>query len=177
LDYEKGIRDEMEERLGTFRGKRLQPGHCTVFPNMSWLPNLTARIWHPRGPFHTEVWAFAVVDKLASDEIKHEKLLNYLRMFGPSGTHEQDDMDNWGQSTRSGRSMVGKLIPQDISMGISHETTEPRLPGVVAPNAFSEINQRGLYRQWEKMMNSDSWAGISIDPISAQFEGSATFRG
>ena len=59
VEYEKGIKEEMERRLGSFRAWRVEPGHTTVYPNMSYLNgNHTVRMWHPRGPLQTEVWAY-----------------------------------------------------------------------------------------------------------------------
>ena len=86
-------------------------------------------------------------------------------------------MDNWGQSTQSGLSGVARRYTQYISMGVAHEAEDPRLPGRVAPNACSEINERGLYSRWQEMMNAESWADIPLDPITANFEGTATFQG
>jgi hypothetical protein len=42
---------------------------------------------------------------------------------------------------------------------------------------LSEINQRSYYTRWEEFMNARSWKDISIDPITAKFEGTATFKG
>ena len=43
--------------------------------------------------------------------------------------------------------------------------------------SFSENNQRLFYQRWEEFMNAESWADISIDPIKARFDGTATMQG
>jgi len=56
-----------------------------------------------RGPDKTEVWSWLYVDKAAPPEIKEAYRLAGVRGFSPSGTFEQDDMDNWQECTRSCR--------------------------------------------------------------------------
>ena len=175
-EYEKSIRPEMEGRLGTVRSL-IQNGHYTVFPNMSWLQGGTVRMWHPRGPAMIEVWAFVYMDKAAPERLKHLRRVSSMSSFGPSGSFEQDDSDNWSQSTLAGKSHVARRYKQVISMGLGHETTHPDLPGTVIPRTHGEINQRAMYKRWQEFMNADSWADISTDPLTAKFEGTATSKG
>ena len=110
-EYLVSIREEMEERLGTFRSRNLWPTVGTIFPNFSilWTSN-TARIWMPRGPYQTEVWSFGVLDREAPQDVKDATRVDFLRRFGPSGIFEQDDMDNWGQSTRISSSVRARGV-------------------------------------------------------------------
>jgi hypothetical protein len=62
-------------------------------------------------------------------------------------------------------------------MGLGHAGTHPDYPGLVSERYISENNQRLFYRRWEEFMNAESWADISLAPISARFAGSATLRG
>ena len=175
-DYERSIRSEMEQRLGTVR-PRVTNGHHTVFPNMSWLQGGTLRIWHPRGPLRTEVWSFVYQDSAASDEVKGARRIGTMQTFGPSGTFEQDDMDNWRNSSEAGRSVIGRRYLQDLSMGKGHETSSTDLPGVMIPRTHGEINQRSMYARWQEFMNADGWSDIRVDPIRGRYDGSATFKG
>ena len=177
LDYERTFMDEKIKRLGRTRGIGLHTGHHTVFPNFSWLSNHTVRLWQPRGPLHTEVWSFTVIDRDAPEEVKRIIRLNCMHSFGPSGMLEQDDMDNWRNATQAGRSGVARKYVQNLTMGIAHEEENPRLPGRSVPAFCAEINQRSMYSRWQEMMNAESWADIGIDPITARFEGTAKFRG
>jgi len=99
MEYNKSIYDEMLRRLGPSRAHRIGPEHSSVFPNMSWLPNGTVRIWHPRGAGETEVWSFTFVDKAMPEELKRLWRVQCMQSFGPSGLLEQDDMDNWRNSS------------------------------------------------------------------------------
>src|SRR5205814_3770285 len=92
--------------MGDRLGPRLDLGKPiagTVFPNFSMLrpTSRTIRVWHPRGPEKTEVWAWIFVDKAAPPEVKKALRLAGARVFGPGGTFEQDDMDNWQGCTQT----------------------------------------------------------------------------
>jgi phenylpropionate dioxygenase-like ring-hydroxylating dioxygenase large terminal subunit len=178
IDYEKSIHVEMERRLGYIRTHKMRPGHSTLFPNMSWLAGpRPVRIWHPRGPLRTEVWAFWAIDRDASEQVKRAYRINGMQSFGPSGLSEQDDMDNWRGSTEAGTSAIARKYLSHIAMGIGHEWEHPDLPGKAIPKAFGEVNQRSMYVRWQEFMNAASWADIHIDPITAKFEGTATMKG
>ena len=49
--------------------------------------------------------------------------------------------------------------------------------GLVSERYISENNQRNFYARWQEFMNAESWADIHIDPMTAQFEGTATMKG
>jgi phenylpropionate dioxygenase-like ring-hydroxylating dioxygenase large terminal subunit len=177
LEYERTISAEMDRRLGLFRSRRMLPSHHTVFPNFSWLSNNVARVWHPHGPYQTLVWAFAFIDESAPQKVRQAYRQDSMHTFGPSGLLEQDDMDNWRGTTQAGRSSVARKSWQVLSMGLGHERDNPELPGRSVAAFCSEINQRSMYVRWQEMMNAQSWADISVDPITAKFEGTATMKG
>jgi 3-phenylpropionate/trans-cinnamate dioxygenase alpha subunit len=54
----------------------------------------------------TELWYFTFVDKNASEEMQREQRLNSARTFGASGMLEQDDGENWDQSTRCQQGVI-----------------------------------------------------------------------
>ena len=84
----------------------------TVFPNFSFLraTSRTFRVWHPRGLIRLEVWSWVYVDKAAPPEVKEALRLAGIRGFSPSGTFEQDDMDNWQECTRTCRGVVSRRL-------------------------------------------------------------------
>src|SRR6516162_10465784 len=104
IAYEHEIRPEVEKRLGARLGS-VSPVVGTLFPNFSFLRvgSRCFRVWHPRGPDKTEVWSWVYVDKAAPPHIKEAVRLGGIRGFGPSGSFEQDDMDNWQECTRGCR--------------------------------------------------------------------------
>jgi 3-phenylpropionate/trans-cinnamate dioxygenase alpha subunit len=139
LAYEAQIRPEMEQRLGPRLGL-IKPIVGTVFPNFSMLrpTSRTFRVWHPRGPDKTEVWAWVYVDKVAPPEVKAAIRLAGARVFGPAGTFEQDDMDNWQECTRTCRGVVSRRLALNTQMGLGHERFDTDLQAWASDYRYSE---------------------------------------
>ena len=167
LAYEKTIAPEMARRLGP-RLNLVKPIVGTVFPNFSMLrpTSRTFRVWHPRGPDKTEVWAWVYVDKAAPVEVKRAIRLAGARVFGPSGTFEQDDMDNWQGCTQTARGAVAWHSMLNYGMGLGHERFDTDLGAWVSDYRYSELNTRGFYGRWAELMMADSWAkaGTQVAP-------------
>jgi phenylpropionate dioxygenase-like ring-hydroxylating dioxygenase large terminal subunit len=161
LAYEEEIRPEVEKRLGP-RIRRINPIVGTVFPNFSMLraTSHTFRVWHPRGPDKTEVWSWAYVDRAAPAEIKEAARLAAVQGFGPSGTFEQDDMDNWQECTRAGRGVVARRSPLNTQMGLGHERFDEELRAWTSDFRVSESNHRRFYRRWADLMATDGWPKV-----------------
>jgi 3-phenylpropionate/trans-cinnamate dioxygenase alpha subunit len=161
LAYEAQIRPDIERRLGPRIGLG-NPVAGTVFPNLSILrpTSRTFRVWHPRGPDKTEVWAFVYADKAAPPEVKKAIRLAGARVFGPGGTFEQDDMDNWQGCTQTGRGVVARRYALNYGMGLGHERFDPERGAVTSDYRYSESNHRGFYRRWAQLMAGESWAEL-----------------
>jgi 3-phenylpropionate/trans-cinnamate dioxygenase alpha subunit len=156
LEYEAQILPEIRQRLGR-RIDLGKPIAGTVFPNFSMLrpTSRTIRVWHPRGPDRTEVWAWVFADKQASPEVKKALRLAGARVFGPGGTFEQDDMDNWQGCTQTGRGIVARRYDLNYEMGRGHERFEPDLGARASDYRYSESNHRGFYRRWAELMTAE----------------------
>lgn len=150
-EYGQQVFPEVERRLGSARA-RMSIVHGTVFPNFSFLSaSSTIRVWHPRGPDKFEAWAWCLVDRAASPEVKDTQRRRYLQSFSPGGTLEQDDSDNWSQVTQTGRGVACRQVLLNYQMGLGHEGAHDDLPGHVGPWE-SDTNQRSFYRYWAKLM-------------------------
>ena len=161
-EYEKRIKPEVEARLGA-RSRLINPIVGTMFPNFSMLraTSRTFRVWHPRGPDKTEVWSWAFVDKAAPPEVKTAIRLAAVRGFSPSGTFEQDDMDNWQECTQTCRGTVSRRMPLNQQMGLGHDHFDEGLGGWVSNHRISESNHRQFYGHWARMMEAEDWAALS----------------
>lgn len=165
LEYEKERVPETHDRLGDLRGMHMSPMHASIFPNMSMLWQAGAvRVWHPRGPTLTEAWSWCFVDKKASPEHRKMVRVHELQRHGTTGTWEQDDVDNWVQSTQGAKGYVAQQFVQNLSMGLDDEIDNPQS---IHPDIRgrlgkfqSEINQRGFYDQWLKLMKADASPAI-----------------
>ena len=161
LAYEKAIKPEVEARLGP-RSRLINPIVGTMFPNFSMLRATSRpfRVWHPRGPDKTEVWSWAFVDKAAPPEVKKAIRLAAVRGFSPSGTFEQDDMDNWQECTQTCRGAVSRRIPLNQQMGLGHDRFDQGLGAWASDHRISESNHRQFYGHWAKIMAADDWGAL-----------------
>ena len=132
----------------------------TVFPNFSFLraASRTFRVWHPRGPEKTEVWSWVYVDKAAPPEVKEAMRLAGIRGFSPSGTFEQDDMDNWQECHADLPRVVSRRYALNTQMGLGHEGFNEDLQAWASDFRMSESNHRQFYRRWAQLMTTESWA-------------------
>jgi phenylpropionate dioxygenase-like ring-hydroxylating dioxygenase large terminal subunit len=156
--YERQIAAEVRERLGP-RASLINPIVGTVFPNFSLLrgTSRTIRVWQPRGPDKTEVRSFVFMDKAAPLEVKTAIRKAGIRGFGPSGSFEQDDMDNWQECTQTCRGVVSRRMPLNNQMGLGHDRFDPALGAWVSDYRFSESNHRQFYRRWAELMEATDW--------------------
>ena len=156
-EYEAQIRGEVEARLGP-RSEVLNPLVGTIFPNFSILKASTRcfRVRQPKGPNHIEIWSWVFTDRAAPREVKEAIRLVALRGFGPSGTLEQDDMDNWQECTRSSRGLVARRHMLNYQMGLGHESYSEEKEGLTSDLRFSDSNQRQFYKRWSELMAAES---------------------
>ena len=161
LGYDERHREEVRQRLGP-RIDFITPIVGTVFPNFSLLRSTSQsfRVWHPRGPDQIEVWSWGDVDKAASKEEKAAYRLAVARGFSPSGTFEQDDMDNWQECTNSARGVVSRRLPLNIQMGVDHEEFHEDYMARVSDYRYSEMGHRTYYGHWARMMSAQSWSEL-----------------
>ena len=162
LDYEQQIRPEVEKRLGA-RSGLTNPIVGTMFPNFSMLraTSRTFRVWQPRGPEKTEVWSWVYTDKAAPPHVKEAIRLAGVRGFSPSGTFEQDDMDNWQECTRTCRGVVSRRAFLNTQMGLGHERFDEGLNAWASDFRMSESNHRQFYGRWAQLMTGASWSELS----------------
>jgi 3-phenylpropionate/trans-cinnamate dioxygenase alpha subunit len=120
----------------------------------------TFRVWQPRGPDRTEVWSWFYVDRAAPPAVKEAYRLAGVRGFSPSGTFEQDDMDNWQECTRSCRGVVSRRAPLNQQMGLGHERFDERLGAWASDYRMSESNHRQFYRRWAELMAAERRAEV-----------------
>jgi len=161
LDYEQQIRPEVEKRLGP-RSALINPIVGTMFPNFSMLraTSRTFRVWQPRGPDKTELWSWVFTDKAAPPHVKEAIRLAGVRGFSPSGTFEQDDMDNWQECTRTCRGVVSRRSFLNTQMGLGHERFDEGLNAWASDFRMSESNHRQFYGRWAQLMKAASWSDV-----------------
>ncbi len=149
---------EAERRLGAIRPNKIKAAHATVFPSLSYLPQVqTMRVWHPKGPERMEVWAWAFVDKAAPPDVKDAFRKATLRNFGPGALFEQEDGENWSQCSSASRGYISRHRRSNLQMSMGEERIDPDLRGRVT-HVYSEMNGRAFYRRWLDLLTDDGSA-------------------
>ena len=137
-------------------------GHPNIFPNL-WitLSGMQMCLRLPRGPSATELWWHTIVPKDAHPGLKRGIVGMANHIFGPAGILEQDDGDNWSQSTRSARGVASRKLGQFIGMGLGKDETRPAGGGArYVEGLISEHGQRWFYRGWTEWMAARDWAEL-----------------
>jgi hypothetical protein len=93
------------------------------------------------------------MDKAAPPEVKKAIRQAEIRGFSPSGSFEQDDMDNWQECTQTCRGAVSRRMPLNTRMGLGHDRFDPALGAWVSDYRYSESNHRQFYRRWSALMH------------------------
>ena len=134
-------------------------GHPSIFPNL-WVATLQGQLSLriPKGPSHTEIWWFSLVEEEIDEAGLAFQRASSNHIFGPAGMLEQDDGENWGESTKGSRGFISSKYPLNYGMGIGRGkvTTDEDGP----PHIETSINEHGqlwTYRAWADWMAADSW--------------------
>ena len=144
-------------------------GHPNIFPNL-WITmsGLQMCLRLPRGPSRTELWWFTFVPKDAHPDLKRKMIWQANHVFGPAGLLEQDDGENWSQSTRAAGGLASRGLGARIGMGLGHGAVAegPRGERYVE-GLVSEHGQRWLYRAWTEWMAARDWAELEANHAPA----------
>lgn len=132
-------------------------GHPSIFPS-TWVTTtsqLSLRI--PRTPTSTEIWWFSFTDRNMPRELRDFLVTIQTRIFGPAGLLEQDDGENWSQSTMQTHGVASRRVRQLINMGLGRgkvlrEQGLARIEGLT-----SEYGQLWTYHSWAQWMKGLGW--------------------
>ena len=93
-------------------------------------------------------------------EVQQRAALHAGHHFGAAGMLEQDDGENWDQSTRGVRGVVCRRYPLNYADGHRPRRVHQRR-GRPAPHRrppSTSTTSSGSYRAWAELMAADSWA-------------------
>jgi phenylpropionate dioxygenase-like ring-hydroxylating dioxygenase large terminal subunit len=134
-------------------------GHPNIFPNL-WVSTrgmqLSLRL--PRGPGRTEIWWFTVLPKSFNEQQRRKARKFVTHAFGPAGLLEQDDGENWSQSTMSSRGVASRRHPHNMQMAMGQDEVLVDPSGQKAiETRVNEHAQRWTYRCWTEWMRARDW--------------------
>lgn len=141
-------------------GMKVGRGNMLVFPNL--FVNFGSRelmLRNPLGPDKMEIWKTTLIDSKAPPEVQRLQMRNSNRHFGPAGVFEQDDGENWDQSTVGCEGPVSQRYDLHYAMGLGHGQLEPPADGHPAyiKSLMNEHVPLWLYRNWSEFMKAESW--------------------
>ena len=147
------------EELGDMVGIR---GHRIIFPNL-WVVASTSQVCLrvPKGKDNTELWWFTLVaDGLSADD--HEMYVHSANhRFGPAGFLEQEDGENWDQSTRAMKGVVAQRHPLNYQLNARHNVVQRSERGLTYfDTGFNETGQMWMYQAWADWMDASNWAAL-----------------
>jgi 3-phenylpropionate/trans-cinnamate dioxygenase alpha subunit len=136
-------------------------GHTNVFPNF-WVATDQISLRLPKGPKTTEIWWFTILPMDKADEVIQSKRYRAEHTFGPAGMLEEDDGENWGQSTRGMVGAVSDKYPLHYAMGIGHGEIirDEQSPPRIEPGYPNEHPQLWHYRAWSEWIAAESWGEL-----------------
>ena len=142
-------------------------GHPHIFPNM-WITGNQVILRLPKGPRNTEHWFFTLLDDALTAEEKDGQRNGALHGFGPAGFWEQDDGENWGESTSGMRGVISSRYPLNYGMNIGRgEVIEEEDAPPYVESGVAEHAQLWYYRNWANWMAADSWDALhSNQPVA-----------
>ncbi|MGD9895216.1 MAG: Rieske 2Fe-2S domain-containing protein, partial [Dehalococcoidia bacterium] len=136
-------------------------GHPNVFPNMWITQACQVSMRLPKGPSSTEIWWYTFVDANLTEEQAQKQIHRNSHHFGPAGLFEQDDGENWGESTRGASGAIIRNFPLNYSMGRRHgEVIDDELSPPRIEEPTNEYAQLWHYRSWADWMAAESWADL-----------------
>jgi len=137
-------------------------GHPNIFPNL-WvtLNGMQFCLRLPRGAHSTELWWFTLVQKDATPEQRKVVVRFANHTFGPAGLLEQDDGENWTQSSQTSKGRASGLLKHHLAMAQGHDiiATDKNGAGVIETH-INEHAQRWNYQAWQDWMQAKDWADL-----------------
>jgi p-cumate 2,3-dioxygenase alpha subunit len=142
------IRKELEERVGPVKAQRMAESNRNlwIFPNLiiNDIMSVTIRTFDPIAPDFMEVTAWALGPKEEAENLRARRLDYFLTFLGPGGFATPDDIESL-ETCQLGFSTLNEAPWQDISRGMHREQ----------PLSTDELQMRGFWRQWLKMMDQE----------------------
>lgn len=155
--HEKMVAKHGEER--TARILSAGGTHMLVFPNLI-LIGVQIRTIRPVKVDETEVFLYPTMLKGVPREVNVTRLRGHEAFYGPAGGGATDDLEMFE------RNQIGLSARVDpwllLSRGFRQE--KRGVDGVIAGQITDEVTQRGIWRQWRKVMSQGSEAAVAMRP-------------
>ena len=114
----------------------------------------------PRTPTSTEIWWSSFADRSLPADMRESIIRLQAQLFGPAGLLEQDDGENWSQSTMQTHGVGSQRVKQVVNKGlgrgkVTREHGLARIEGLT-----NEHGQLWTYHSWAQWMKGLGWAAL-----------------
>ncbi len=144
-------RDALIARHGQARAEELLTAggtHLLVFPNLI-LIGVQIRVIRPIKIDETEVFLYPTLLKGAPPELNTARLRGHEAFYGPAGGGATDDLEMFERNQVGLSARVDPWLLLARGRHQEHQDTN----GSVVGQITDELTQRGIWRQWKKVMS------------------------
>jgi len=137
--------------------------NLVIFPNLviiDLVMGVVVRKIDPVAPDYMEVTAWELIPPEEGDELKKQRLDNFLTFWGPGGLASPDDVEAL-EACQKGFESRQELPWSDISRGMSRPVAL----------GSDELQMRTWWRRWNKMITGEELPPESHEPISDVYRG------
>jgi 3-phenylpropionate/trans-cinnamate dioxygenase alpha subunit len=136
-------------------------GHPNIFPT-TWITNLQISLRVPRGPQETEIWWYTFVPAEMEPDKRAMIVMMANHVFGPAGMLEQEDGENWAQSTMQTRGNASSRVPQQLKMNLGRGALQREQERGFSyfKGHITEHAQLWTYKAWADWMTGSDWDSL-----------------
>jgi hypothetical protein len=115
----------------------------------------------PIGPDQTEVYLYPTLLKGVEPEMNQWRLRGHESFFGPAGFGAPDDLEMFERMQIGFRNDLDPWLI--LSRGMHRERRE--LDGTRVGHVTDEVTQRGIWREWKRLMTGREDQGESLETM------------
>jgi p-cumate 2,3-dioxygenase alpha subunit len=161
--------DKLREKHGDAWIDRMEgTRNLVIFPNLiiiDLVMGVVVRKIDPLTPNYMEVTAWQLIPPDEGDELKKQRLDNFLTFWGPGGLASPDDVEAL-EACQKGFAGVRELQWSDISRGMNKPT----------PASSDELQMRTWWRQWNKMVTGEALPPEEHAPVADLHRGKSLLQ-
>ena len=149
-------RPETMAKLGPLKTSVLRY-NINIFPNLFIIDRLFV-VRHPIGPTEMEQRFLSLYDASTPEDVQAEELRTTYRRLGPTGFLEQEDGENFIESTRG--SGYETVLDRDLNYAMGLDDLDIVADGQSPPRIDGMHNEHGqlwFYRNWASAVSTRSW--------------------
>lgn len=159
-------RPETMAKLGPLKTSVLRY-NINIFPNLFIIDRLFV-VRHPIGPTEMEQRFLSLYDASTPEDVQAEELRTTYRRLGPTGFLEQEDGENFIESTRG--SSYETVLNHDLNYAMGLNDLDIVADGQSPPRIDGMHNEHGqlwFYRNWASAVSTRSWPTPPEAPVEA----------